>query len=308
MRNLKAGCTIVFVSLMVNQVITPSISRGSQVWLSNLSQCTPNRALVQESKKEHWRTIEYTADEVSGVLVSASPGAPDLTLAMGLKGWHAVYVGLWASETARVKLTSDPCFRRMEKRHSDARGQSIEEVFFKYADLTGQDLVIAGYSGPLDSQLSSLAYVRCEPLSKKQVEKIRRDRQRTEAQKRLIVTNDGNCVVYACKFLLGSPKCNSLVFPIGKTIVLGFVDRKDCFLAQLCADDHEGPALLPEYKRIAPAGAELWYAGCLKRQEGIGGKPLPGDQLVVTRWRPTAGGGRNRRGSVCKRASAGHGR
>ena len=198
MKNIKARCTLVLVSLMLNQVITPSISWGNQVWLSDLSTCTPSSAFSKESKKGYWRTIDYEAKEVSGVLVSGSPEAPDLTLAMGLKGWHAIYVGLWNREQARIKLTDDPCFTRLRPQLAGSRGVTIEEVFFKYADLSGQDLVIAGdgrgpfYGGPAGS---SLAYVRCEPLAKEQVEEIKHDRQRTDEQKRLIATNDGNCVV-----------------------------------------------------------------------------------------------------------------
>ena len=168
----------------------------STVWFGDLTKCAPGSALSKESRQQSWRAIEYEAEEISGVLVSASPGAPDLTLPLDLEGWHAVYIGIWGSEAARVKLTSDPSFRRLVPEGAGRRGQTIEEGFLKYADLTGQKLVIAAdANGPFGAAQasSSVAYVRCEPLAEAQVEAVRRDRQPGE-HRRLIATNDGECV------------------------------------------------------------------------------------------------------------------
>ena len=52
----------------------------STIRFGDLTKCAPGSAVSRQSRQQSWRAIEYEAEEVSGVLVSASPGAPDLTL------------------------------------------------------------------------------------------------------------------------------------------------------------------------------------------------------------------------------------
>ena len=195
----KFGRGLTFVVGLLLYLLTTGANCADLTWFSDLSNCTPRSALLEESKENHWRMIEYESNEVSGVLVSANPDAPDLKLKLCLKGWHAVYVGLWSNEIAGVKLTDDPCFTRLLPEKPSGRGMTVEDAFFKYADLTDQDLIIAANGkGPFGKPPvgSSLAYVRCQPLSGEQVKQVLQDRQRTDAQRRLIATNDGNCFAH----------------------------------------------------------------------------------------------------------------
>ena len=113
---------------------------------SDLSQCEPSSALSRRREKACWQMIDYETDTFKGCMLFAGEEEvlPRLRLKLGLRGWHAVYLGLYATGftqyPARVKLSGDPCYREFIRDHRD--GHQLEEAFFKYADLTDQDLLI----------------------------------------------------------------------------------------------------------------------------------------------------------------------
>lgn len=159
------------------------------IFLADMSWCLPSEALSGTAKHGHWQLVPYRTDEVSGTMVLARPetDAPQLTLQLGAVGWHAVYLGFmgqtWAgSPMLRVKLSGDPCFVRVG---TQADIRHLEEGFWKIADLTGLDLVIA-QQPPADAQPASLAYVRLVPQDEEEVE-ARRERSGT---RRLIALHD----------------------------------------------------------------------------------------------------------------------
>ena len=67
------------------------------IYLSDMSRCRPDSALSDRLDKDSWTLISYETEEVSGTLVSAFSfiNAPELTLSLGVSGWHEVYVGYW---------------------------------------------------------------------------------------------------------------------------------------------------------------------------------------------------------------------
>ncbi len=165
-------------------------------WISDLTQCVPDSAISESSSGNNWRCIEYESGVVKGVLLSANPGAPELKLRLAVNGWHAIYVGLWSRDALRLKLTSDSCFTRLLPEFEGRAGETICDGFFKFENLSGQDLIISADSrGPFGGNptWSSIAYVRCEPLTKSQLRTIKED-----CEKNLIATNDGECVTH-CK-------------------------------------------------------------------------------------------------------------
>jgi hypothetical protein len=170
------------------------------IYFSDMSRCRPDSALSNRLEKDSWTLIPYKTKEVSGILVSALSfiNAPELTLPIGVSGWHSVYVGYWNpfyaydnGTTVKIKLSGDPCFCRIKELESctSQTETAVREVFFKYADLTGQDFVIGKVNGPR-AEKALVAYVKLVPLSSEQVEAIREDRARTET-KRLVAAIDG---------------------------------------------------------------------------------------------------------------------
>ncbi len=179
---------------------------GTPIFVSDLSRCQPSTALSKVNKKQHWTLIPYITDKVSGTMIGAGSmaDAPDVTIPLGVSGWHAVYVGFWNAHhdydggtTIKLKLTGDPCFRPIsDGTYSGAAaaplnwtGTELQEVFLKYADLTGRDLTV-GQQTKGKPKKAYVAYVKLVPLSKKEVDAIQKDRARKDTRV-LIATNDG---------------------------------------------------------------------------------------------------------------------
>ena len=174
-------------------------------YLSQMDRCQPTSALSTGKEKGKWQLLTYETDEVNGTMISASSyiNAPDVTLPLDACGWHAVYVGYLHPFFAydgrflvKLKLTDDAAFRvivepeRLRAMSPETpEATYIREVFFKTADLTGQDLVIGKSNGVL-GRTSHIAYVKLVPLSPQEVERIQEDRARTDTRN-LVVSIDG---------------------------------------------------------------------------------------------------------------------
>ena len=167
-----------------------------QTLFSDLSRCTPAAALADGWKKDCWRLIDYQTPTFTGRMIFAGEDAcpPRLCLKLGLTGFHAVYLGLYASWYTqfqpRVKLTRDPCYREFQRDTQD--GFQIEEAFWQYADLTDQDLFIEKRQhDPFAA--ASLAYIRCVAMTDDEVAAMHAERARTDTRK-LVIYNDGVCL------------------------------------------------------------------------------------------------------------------
>lgn len=170
-------------------------------YFSDMSKCLPQSALSKEARQNHWRLIEYESDEVSGKMISAGPMtcAPDVTYPLDVKGWHAIYVGYWnpyfvapfgGRVEVKIKLKSDPCFITIgDNEIEDLSATSLREVFWKYADLTSEELTI-GQQNKGQIQCAFLAYIKLEPLTDEQIRHIKAQQARQDT-KIVISSNDG---------------------------------------------------------------------------------------------------------------------
>lgn len=177
------------------------------VVISDMSGVSPKSALTFDVRRQRqWKVLDYeTKDGLKGNSISCTPdtGAPEVTLPLNVKGWYAVYVGLGGmgrfafgqESEARLKLTNDVTYQH--RRYSGAR-DDIDEVFFKAADLTGQDLHIAqmrmeammDISKPhVSPRQTVIMYVKLVPLTDKEVRQIEQER-RSKENKKLIATLD----------------------------------------------------------------------------------------------------------------------
>ena len=167
------------------------------IYISDLSRCQPGTAISDKARHRHWRAIPYEAEGVSGTMVVAGIecNAPTLTLPLAVEGWYAIHLGLWTNwvdRVVRVKLTDDPCFTTSTNLYPDIKKTnffaSMGEVFWKCADLTGQDLQI-GQQSTGTPWAAGIAYVKLEPLTSEEVAAIQEDRSRSDT-KRLVAYND----------------------------------------------------------------------------------------------------------------------
>ncbi len=164
--------------------------------LTDMSRARPAEALSPKARRGHWQLVSYRTDEISGTMVLTRPetGAPEITLPLNAEGWYAIHLAFmgqtWAgSPLLKVKLSDDPCFTLVE---TEADHRHLEEGFWKIADLTGQDLVIAQQNTG-EPQPASLAYVRLVPVTE---EEVRRYQDRS-GSRRLIAMNDAFSFYYS---------------------------------------------------------------------------------------------------------------
>lgn len=174
------------------------------VYFCDLSQCQPASALTRENRKKGtWKVFDYDTEALRGSMLHATmlAGAQDVRLPLKKDGWHGIYIGLYGgakfhgstytseSELLRVKLTKDVGFTEIARESSNR--DLIEEVFWRHADLDGQDIVL-GQRTKGERLPAGVAYVKLVPLNPEEVAAIQRDGKRA-ASKRLIgqVDNHG---------------------------------------------------------------------------------------------------------------------
>ena len=191
------GLGSVSKSALNSSPIEANQGRGTPIYLSDLSRCEPNSALSKKVAKDRWHLLPYETDESklkSGTMMGAASfiNAPEVRLTPNISGWHAIYVGYWnphhaydGGMTIKVKLSDDPCFTRI-KEAEPVYGQGIhattlQEAFFKIADLSGREIVFGKLRGPFPEK-AYIAYAKLVPLSKKEVDSIQKDRARTDTR------------------------------------------------------------------------------------------------------------------------------
>jgi len=167
------------------------------IYVTDLGLSRPQKALSTDRRKYHWQVVPYETAEFSGKMLIAGPEteAPPVTVPLGVSGWHRIYLGLWSNWTedlVRVRLTGDSSFVKVNREAEQggfADNYSVDERYWKTADLSGQDLVLgqqtAGFGKP-----AYVAYVKLEPLEDSEVAGLLADRS-PGSNRRLICMNDG---------------------------------------------------------------------------------------------------------------------
>ena len=198
---------------------------GQATYFADLDKCQPASALSPEPTYRRWRMLKYEAESLSGVMLLAGPeaAAPNLTYPLGVSGWHSVSVGaygglIYAKEISirtkvqvLARLSGEKTFTLLtlpeEWQREEDEGELIREMYWKAADLTGQDIVLGQLSwraaagdgmGSLQSADARLAYIKLVPLSEAEVEAIRADQQRSD-RRRLFVHNDAGSFFFRCR-------------------------------------------------------------------------------------------------------------
>lgn len=163
--------------------------------ISDLSVARPKNCISRKPGPHLWTLIPYQAEGLVGnmLCVSDDTEAPTVSIPLGVKGWHAIYVGILEG-TVLLKLSSDswnvarkhmvnPSFKIWNHQNP------IEEVFFKVADLTGQKLHISQVAGQ-EAQSCQVAYIKLIPLTQGEVSAIQSD-WKDKSNRRLTATIDG---------------------------------------------------------------------------------------------------------------------
>ena len=178
--------------------------RHSGVLLADLSGAEPREAISPKPRKGCWYTIPYrTQTGIQGVMVARGQltHPPDLRLSLPVQGWQAIYVGLFGGSRVdefrlRLKLSDETLFETLAPSRLGYQRQAdgswlrpraaigvtdIEEVFWKAADLGGQQLVISHLRTSHPS-VAQLAFVRLVPLTAEEVREYQRAGGRPETR------------------------------------------------------------------------------------------------------------------------------
>ncbi len=171
--------------------------RNEQIFTDLGTLCEPKANISAVRELHKWNSVPFeTADLKGTMLVSFNEGRPaDVTLPLNLTGWYRVFlgVGLYGDEGVpqmlQVKLTGDGAFTHVFPSGGSAYAyHSVEESFWRCADLTGQSLVISKPTKTTNAN-AILSWVRVVPMTDEEVAAHRADMARRDT-KRIYATND----------------------------------------------------------------------------------------------------------------------
>ena len=164
-----------------------------------MDRCLPSDALSSFPVPGRWRTLEYDADDFSGVMLLGGPetAAPDITYELGVTGWHAVSVGVfphyYEGSEVLVRLSKEDTFSMLRRVGGEmtVHELTIHPLFWRIVDLTDQDLVFGQISyelsggggiGSVESPGAQIAYVKLVPLTDVEVGAYKADRAAAKKQ------------------------------------------------------------------------------------------------------------------------------
>jgi hypothetical protein len=116
------------------------------------------------------------------LVAGQNTAAPEVSYPLARKGWHSIYFGLRSyggedQTRLQVRLKTDPTFSLIV--HHPGERNRIDEYFWRYADLTDQEIVLrqlttrtAPENADSPANRSSgvwLAYIRLEPVVEAEV-------------------------------------------------------------------------------------------------------------------------------------------
>ena len=187
---------------------------GQPSYLTDLDRCQPSGGLYAGAKAGHWRMLPYMTDTLTGVMLRADSetDAPEIKYPLGVSGWHAVSIGMMgeigSGVQAHARLSGDETFSMLTVQEIDRGSRNeLQELFWKIADLTGQDLLmrqekmrVGAGEGP-GSMLCTdarIAYIKLVPLSDAELRAFQADGRRTDTR-RLFGHNDAHGLHYGSR-------------------------------------------------------------------------------------------------------------
>jgi len=169
-------------------------NRSKATLFMDMSLFHPASALSPQARSGHWQVVPYElVDGTQGKLLWASmeQNAPEIRLPLAVKGWYAIFVGIYATvlgpSTLWLKLDRDVAAQPRTSQEFAPYG-SFTEVFFKVAELDDTTLQIEQLAGA--DVAAGLVYVKVIPLSEEEIAGFLADRDERK-NRRLATTNDG---------------------------------------------------------------------------------------------------------------------
>ena len=166
----------------------------AEVYVNDLARrAAPLANLSQKRLLDKWEIVPYETTEQSGTLLSAMKNVrPDpVVISLNLTGWYRIYACLPSYGTVKdfsvnLQLTRDKAFSQLSP--SGRQHGTFEEVYWKSADLTGQDITLSKFKTGCEHD-AMLAWLRFVPMSEAEVETYTENQQRRDT-KRIYATHD----------------------------------------------------------------------------------------------------------------------
>lgn len=143
------------------------------LYFTDLSRCYPSSAISERRDRKKWKKFHYETEKFSGVLLVACYNVEPtvLSLPVNVRGRYRIFAGLYGefglSPGIRIKLEKDDCFQTLVSRNPFSRGDTINEVFWKEANLSDEIIQLAVQSKKdVDKFSSGIAYIRLVPANK----------------------------------------------------------------------------------------------------------------------------------------------
>ena len=178
------------------------------IYIADMGRCTPAGSLSDAARPGRWRTMSYETEHGAGVMLLAGPetAAPEVTCSLGRNGWHAISVGVLGDGRqstrvlARLSGEDTSSIITLPPVPRTGHGEPIREMYWKTADISGQDLVLGQFQyrvstgegpGSMHCEAARIAYVKLTPLTSSEAEALQRDRE-DSSNKRLFAHNDAH--------------------------------------------------------------------------------------------------------------------
>ncbi len=189
----------------------PDPPTGLTIYLPDMEKCFPQSLLSRDYEIGRWRLVDYASDSFEGRMLFAGEeaAAPEITYPLNIRGWYAISIGMYQERymgpaAVQVRLTGDPAFTILSVEDEPVR--ILEDVFWKVADLTGQQISFKQHQGAMNKISATfdakaciqakVAYIRLDPLSDEEVRSLQAERQRGDTR-RLFAHNDaGMPIIY----------------------------------------------------------------------------------------------------------------
>ena len=213
---MASGASVALSSLKAGPAMSaagPSES-GEAIYLTDLGRCRPASALSRKPGRNRWRLLDYQTDRLKGTMLVAgqNTAAPPVTCPLDRKGWHAIYFGIrsygYNEDNTRllVRLKTDTAFSLISHLSDPSQRYRVDDVFWKEADLTGQDIVMGQWTSQVvpdspdsvgnPSHGAWVAYIKLVPLSEERVKRAKEEREGGK-NRRLWAHNDAWSYHYA---------------------------------------------------------------------------------------------------------------
>ncbi len=175
---------------------------GKAIVLAEIAAVEPATAIAPRMKKRHWKRIPYELiGGQKGSMIWAGPesNAPAVRLPLGVRGWHAIFVGVYCGPEAAsqvwIKLNTDPAPVSRGNSNRDYYG-NFKDAYFKVAELKGDETIQFSQQSGGYSSGAGVGYVKMIPLSSAEIAGLMADRSRKD-RRGVTVTCDGFSFIYA---------------------------------------------------------------------------------------------------------------